>query len=118
ELQLVNKQIELLNWQKKASQAEYYPSLALFANYGWLGQGDVFPVGQGEADGVYWSDLAAVGVNISIPIFNGGATEARVQQNKIEIEKAKEDLRETQLALDLAHRSEEHTSELQSREKL
>ena len=103
ELQLVNKQIELLNWQKKASQAEYYPSLALFANYGWLGQGDVFPVGQGEADGVYWSDLAAVGVNISIPIFNGGATKARVQQNKIEIEKAKEDLRETQLALDLAH---------------
>ena len=41
EIQLVNKQIELLNWQKKASIAEYYPSLALFANYGWLGQGDV-----------------------------------------------------------------------------
>src|SRR5690606_23972756 len=33
ELQLVNKQIELLNWQKKASLAEYYPSLALIANY-------------------------------------------------------------------------------------
>ncbi|MDX1601452.1 MAG: TolC family protein [Salinimicrobium sediminis] len=103
ELQLLNKQIELLNWQKKATQAEYYPSLSLFANYGWLGQGDTFPVGNGEDKGVYWSDLAAVGVNINIPIFNGGATQARVQQNQIDIEKAQQDLQETQLALDLAY---------------
>ena len=103
ELQLLNKQIELLNWQKKASQAEYYPSLALVANYGWLGQGDVFPVGKGEDKGVYWSDLSAIGVNISIPIFNGGATRSRVKQNQIEIEKAREDLKDTRLAMDLAH---------------
>lgn len=103
ELQLLNKQLELLNWQKKASQAEYYPSAALIANYGWLGQGDVFPVGNGEDKGVYWSDLAAVGVNINIPIFNGGATKSRVKQNQIEIEKAREDLKDTELAMELAH---------------
>ncbi|WP_029034570.1 TolC family protein [Salinimicrobium terrae] len=103
ELQLLNKQLELLNWQKKASQAEYYPSAALIANYGWLGQGDVFPAGNGEDKGVYWSDLAAVGVNISIPIFNGGATRSRVKQNQIEIEKAREDLKETKLAMELAY---------------
>ncbi|NJW53528.1 TolC family protein [Salinimicrobium oceani] len=103
ELQLLNKQLELLNWQKKASLAEFYPSAALVANYGWLGQGDVFPVGNGEDKGVYWSDLAAVGVNISIPIFNGGATKSRVKQNQIEIEKAREDLKDTKLAMELAH---------------
>ncbi|MGI0106523.1 TolC family protein [Salinimicrobium sp. WS361] len=103
EVQLLNKQLELLNWQKKASIAEYYPSLALVANYGWLGQGDVIPVGNGEDKGVYWSDISAVGVNLSIPIFNGGATKARVKQNQFEIEKAREDLEDTKLAMELAH---------------
>ncbi|WZL89063.1 TolC family protein [Salinimicrobium sp. 3283s] len=103
EVQLLNKQLELLNWQKKASIAEYYPSLALVANYGWLGQGDVIPVGNGEDKGVYWSDMSAIGVNLSIPIFNGGATKARVKQNQFEIEKAREDLEDTKLAMELAH---------------
>ncbi|UJH92896.1 TolC family protein [Antarcticibacterium sp. 1MA-6-2] len=103
ELQLLNKQIELLNWQKKATLAEYYPSAALVANYGWLGQGDVVPLWNGKDKGVFWSDLSAVGLNIQIPIFNGGATKSRVKQNQIDIEKAQADFRETELALQLAY---------------
>lgn len=105
ELDLVNKQIELLEWQKKATLAEYYPSASLSANYGWLGQGDVVPLWNGEDEGVFWSDLGSIGVNISIPIFNGGATKARARQNQIEIEKAQEDFQETELSLQLAYRN-------------
>ncbi len=101
ELELLDKQIELLEFQKKASLAEYYPSASLKANYGWLGQGDVVPLWNGQDKGVFWSDLGSVGVNLSIPIFNGGATRARVKQNQIEIDKAREDMRETQLGLQL-----------------
>ncbi len=101
ELALVEKQIELLERQKKATQAEYYPSAALVANYGWLGQGDEVPLWNGEDEGVFWSDLSAIGLNISIPIFKGGATKARVKQNQIEIEKAQEDFEETRLSLQL-----------------
>jgi len=39
EIKLMNKQLELLEWQKKASEAEFYPTAALSANYGFLGQG-------------------------------------------------------------------------------
>ena len=67
---VVIKQIELLQWQKKATQAEYYPSASLVANYGWLGQGEKIPVWNGEDQGVFWSDLAAVGINIQISIFH------------------------------------------------
>ena len=103
ELQLLDKQIELLKLQKKATQGEYYPSASLVANYGWLGQGDKVPVWNGEDQGVFWSDLAAIGVNIQIPIFNGGATKARVKQDQVEVEKAQADFQETKLALDLAY---------------
>ncbi len=103
EVKLLNKQIELLNWKKKASEAEYYPAVALSANYGFLGQGEKFPFFYGEKNGVFWSDLASIGLNIRIPVFNGFATKARVELNSIEIEKAQADLRETTLGLDLAY---------------
>ena len=105
EIKLANKQIELLQWQKKASEAEYYPTAALSANYGFLGQGDKFPLWNGEKNGVYWSDLSSIGLHINVPIFNGFATKSRVELNQIEIEKAQADLRETKLALDMAQKN-------------
>lgn len=105
EIKLMNKQLELLEWQKKATEAEYYPVVALSANYGFLGQGAKFPWWHGEKDGVYWSDMSSIGLNINVPIFNGFATKSRVELNKIEIEKAQADLRETKLGLDLAHKN-------------
>lgn len=103
EIKLMNKQLELLEWQKKASEAEYYPTVSLAANYGFLGQGEKFPWWNGEKNGVYWSDLASIGLHINVPIFNGFATRSRIELNKIEIEKAQADLEETKLGLDLAH---------------
>ena len=105
ELKLMDKQLELLQWQKKATIAEYYPTAALSANYGFLGQGEKMPWWNGSSNGVFWSDLASIGLNISIPIFNGFATKSRVELNQIEIEKAEADLRETYLGLDLSHKN-------------
>ncbi|MDO5615618.1 MAG: TolC family protein [Cruoricaptor ignavus] len=105
ELKVMNKQLELLEWQKKASIAEYYPTATLTANYGWLGQGKNMPWWNGSKNGVFWSDLASVGLNIQIPIFNGFATKSKIELNKIEIDKAQADLRETKLGLDLAHKN-------------
>ncbi len=105
EIKLMNKQLELLQWQKKATIAEYYPTAALSANYGFLGQGENMPWWNGKENGVFWSDLASIGLNIRIPIFNGFATKSRVELNQIEIEKAEADLRETYLGLDLSHKN-------------
>ncbi len=105
EIKLMDKQLELLQWQKKATIAEYYPTAALSANYGFLGQGENMPWWNGRENGVFWSDLASIGLNIRIPIFNGFATKSRVELNQIEIEKAEADLRETYLGLDLSHKN-------------
>lgn len=105
ELKVLNKQLELLEWQKKASIAEYYPTAALTANYMWYGQGRKMPWFNGQSNGVYWSDISAIGLNINIPIFSGFAIKSKVEKNQIEIEKAQADLRETQLSLDLAYKN-------------
>lgn len=112
ELALLNKQIELLTWQKQASKAEYYPSASLTANYGYLGQGAEVPLWNGEDQGVFWSDFSAIGINVQIPVFNGFATRARIKQNQIDIDQAKLDLSDTKLAMDLAY--DNATAQLQN----
>lgn len=105
ELKVLSKQLELLRWQKKASESEYYPSVALTGNYSWFGQGKNMPWWNGSNNGVFWSDVASVSLNVSIPIFNGFATKSKIEKNQIEIEKAQADLRETELGLDLAYKN-------------
>lgn len=105
ELKLVNKQLELLDWQKKATEAEYYPTVSLAANYGYLGQGEKFPLWNGSRNGVFWSDIASIGLQINVPIFNGFATKSRIELNQIDIEKTQADAAEIKLGLDLAHKN-------------
>ena len=100
EIQLLEKQSELLVLNKKATEAQGYPSLSLNANYGYLGIGDKFPWFQ-SYPGAYWSDYSSIGLNLSIPIFNGGSIRAKTKQAQIEIDKLEVDKRDTRLALDL-----------------
>lgn len=101
EIRLLEKQLELLALNKKATQAQGYPSLSLSASYGYLGIGDKFPWFQ-PYPGAYWSDFASVGLNLRIPVFNGGVVKARVKQAEVDIAKLEVSKRDTQLALDLA----------------
>lgn len=106
EVKLRQKQVELLTWQKKASQAEYYPTVALTGNYGYMGQGDKFPLTHfTSGNGVFWSKFSAFSLNINVPIFNGFATRSRIQQNQVDILKAEQDLKDTRLGLDLANKN-------------
>jgi outer membrane protein len=103
--QLLKKQEQLYYYNKKAMQAEYYPTLALTAGYNYIGQGPQFPWFAKPSDDVYWSDFAVIGANLKVPIFNGFATRARVRQADIEIRRTKEDLIDTKLSLDLAYQN-------------
>ena len=105
EVKVLEKQIELLNWQKKASEAAYYPTVALAANYGAFGQGDKVPWWHGERNGVFWSDVSGINLQVNIPIFNGFATRSRIRINDIEIRKAEAGLRDVKLGLDLEQKN-------------
>lgn len=100
EIKLLEKQTELLELNKKATRAEGLPSLSLKASYGYLGIGEEFPWFQ-SYPGAYWSDYSAIGLNLNIPIFNGGVVRSKTKQAQIQIDMLEADKKDTQLALDL-----------------
>jgi outer membrane protein len=102
---LMKKQEELLQFQKTAIKAEYYPTLSLVAGYNYIGQGPEVPLFAKPADGVYWSDYSAIGLNLKVPIFTGFGTRARVRQADVDIRTLQEDIKDTQLSLDLDYRN-------------
>lgn len=102
EIQMLEKQTELLELDKKAAVADYYPNLSFTGNLGYLGMGPSFPIFS-KSQGVAWSGFSGIGLNLSIPIFNGGATRAKVNQKDIEIRRAKADLIDTKLSLQMAN---------------
>jgi outer membrane protein TolC len=65
--------------------------------------GNKVPIFKGKSQGVNWFDAASVGLNLKIPIFNGGATRARMRQADVSIKKLNEDIANTTLALNLAY---------------
>lgn len=102
---LLKKQEELLIFNKKAVQAEYYPTLSLTAGYNYIGQGPEFPWFAKPSSGVYWSDFSGIGLNMRVPIFTGFGTRSRVRQADVQIRSLQEDIKDTKLSLDLDYRN-------------
>lgn len=98
EILVMNKQIELLELNRQAMKADYYPSLSIGANYGYMGFGQQFPIFNNHSS-VAWANFMGVTLNLAFPIFDGHRTRSRVRQADIDIRKAKVDLDDTKLAL-------------------
>ncbi|SHK39562.1 TolC family protein [Chryseobacterium polytrichastri] len=105
EIKVKTKNRELLQFNKKATEAYLYPTVSLQANYGWAGTGKKFPLTNGLNNGVLWSDYSAIGLNINVPIFTGGATKAKIQQAEIDIQDLDMDIQNTQLTLSLDYKN-------------
>lgn len=105
DLKVLNKNRELLVFNKKATEAYLYPTVSLTANYGWGANGAKFPLTNGLKNGVLWSDYSAIGLNVSIPIFTGGATKAKINQAEIDIQDLDQDIQNTQLNLSLDYKN-------------
>lgn len=100
EIQLLDKQLELLALDRKVKLAEYYPTLALTANIAYTGMANQFPWFNKHETANYFTS-SAIGLTLNIPIFNGFSTRAKVRQTDISIKKAQAEKRNIELALSL-----------------
>ena len=84
EIKVINKQLELLELDRKAKKAEYYPTLALSGNFGYTGVGQKFPWFSKDERTFYYS-AASIGLSLNIPVFNGFSTRAKLRQADVNI---------------------------------
>ena len=103
ELQVLEKQKQLLDLNTKVQRAALYPSLALQASYGYLSMGPKTPIIYGKKDKVYGADYSAITLGVNIPIFSGFGTRAKIHQAQIESQALEATLKDTRLAMDLAY---------------
>src|SRR6478609_2527461 len=102
---LLKKQEELLTYQKQAMKALYYPTLSLNASYNYFGQSANMPLFKGQNDGVYWSDFGNIGLGLRVPIFTGFGTRSKVRQADVDLRTLQENIKDTQLGLDLDYQN-------------
>jgi len=99
--------IELERIQLKVVKSEYIPTVNAFANFNVLGNipdnrftyssvdGNPFQFTSAELgyfDDAYWDRSTSVGLSLTWNVFNGLASHRRVQQRKIAIQKAENDV--------------------------
>lgn len=80
----------------KLEQSKALPSLSSFINFGYAGYGQSFDFFKKEQK---WFDSSLLGVSLNIPIFSSLARSSRTQQAKIELEKSRTNLTETEQKL-------------------
>lgn len=82
----------------KLEKSKALPRLSAFLNGGYLGFSDEFTFLDNDQR---WSGFSAFGFNLDIPIFSSGMRGASTQRARINLEKAKDDLTETEQLLKL-----------------
>lgn len=81
-LQLLNKQVELTQYEEENIVSGYYPTLAIFGNIGWQGQTDrLFSTKDEYA--IQGSMTGVLGLNLSVPIFDGFQKKNQLEQLRI-----------------------------------
>ncbi|WP_134090718.1 TolC family protein [Olivibacter sp. XZL3] len=97
---VLKSQESLLNYQKKARIAEYYPSLSLGANYIYNTQSNRFDLYSSKALNF---DMSAITLTLKVPLFDGFAKRSRVRQADVAIQQNYQDIRNTSNSLKMAY---------------
>jgi len=91
ELRLLRKNLQLQNVLYKKTQAAYFPVLSFYTKYAGQTLGNTF----GESF-KHWSPIAALGLKLDIPIFDGFRTASALKQSRFNIESIKENIAMTE----------------------
>ncbi|MDR0430229.1 MAG: TolC family protein [Tannerellaceae bacterium] len=94
ELDVLNKQREMLELEIRSNKMEYLPTLSAMATAGYQFQSDRLNLTREP-----WYSSAIVGVRLTIPIFDGLGKRSRIKQKQIRLQSLDWDIRETRQTL-------------------
>lgn len=96
DFQVAQSALLLQEYNLKRYKLAFLPSLSLTGNYLRQGQGTEFNVfGKGQ-----WFTSAYVGLNLSVPIFNGFSKDANIRKAKYQLEQARNQLDDLKNSID------------------
>jgi outer membrane protein TolC len=98
ELDVLNKQREMLELEIRSNKMEYLPTLSAIATAGYQFQSDRLNLTREP-----WYSSAIVGVRLTIPIFDGLGKRSRIKQKQIRLQSLDWDIRETRQTLSAAY---------------
>jgi outer membrane protein TolC len=103
EFQLLEVQKELTKLDLKNQKVKYLPSIVGFYNFKKDAQRDEFNLFRTSSnpDEYPWFNTEVFGLKMTIPIFDGGQTHFRVQQKKMELLKAENDISQLKNGLEI-----------------
>ena len=99
EVKLLNSAIKLQNYDIRRHKLSYFPTVSAFYNFQENGQrqgGDA-----GGSQPWFWYNTNLVGINVSVPIFDGFQKKNRIRQSKFTLEKVQNTLDMTKKAIDM-----------------
>ncbi|RAJ85358.1 outer membrane protein TolC [Chitinophaga dinghuensis] len=105
EMKILRKQEELQQFQKKAYQAENYPSLSAFGRYYYNGMSNQWAFAKGMENSTLWYGSSAIGLSLKIPIFDGFGRRSRVSQANVSLRQLHLTTEETKLALNTQYQN-------------
>lgn len=94
ELRILRKNLQLQNVLYKRTSAPYYPVLSFYAKYAGQTLGNKF----GESF-KHWTPIAALGLQLQIPIFDGLRTASALKQSKLNLNTLNETIAQTEAGL-------------------
>ncbi|NDV97227.1 TolC family protein [Dysgonomonas sp. 521] len=94
ELDVLNKQKEMLELEIRSHKMEYMPTLSAIATAGYQFQSDRLKLTREP-----WYSSAIVGVRLTIPIFDGLGKRSRIRQKQTQLQSLDWNIRETQQTL-------------------
>lgn len=102
DIRLLNKNLELNDYQIKTAQSEATPTLAAFASYAYQAQRDKFNFTSSNQD---WFTVNIVGLKATIPIFAGFSNRAKIASAKIDKDLTLNNLYKTSEGLNLQYQN-------------
>lgn len=99
EVKLLNSTIKLQNYDIRRHKLSYFPTVSAFYNFQENGQRQ-----GGDAAGSqpwFWYNTNLIGLNVSVPIFDGFQKKNRIRQSQFTLEKVQNTLDMTKKAIDM-----------------
>jgi len=100
EIKILNKAKELQQYDIKRHKLSYFPTVAAFYNFQQVGQRNSAAMQAGDQPW-FWYNTNLVGLNIHVPIFDGGQKRQRIRQSQFTLEKLENSLDKAKKGIDL-----------------